>query len=202
MNEETKQCPFCGETILAIAKKCKHCGEFLDESARPVEAPSSEVAKAQKLRVQETDVMTLKLKKAGQLSLTTKKIRGKIKARTEKPDGSRVTAVKDIDILLNLVTGTEVITIGPSNGTVGAFVIFLLGTIGCYYIGQTTLGHWVAGLTFLILLMLCSKNYIFKISVGGNDMEIPMVSSEKKVVNQFVEAVRATKADYELKAGL
>ena len=26
----TKSCPFCAETVLAAAKKCKHCGEFLD----------------------------------------------------------------------------------------------------------------------------------------------------------------------------
>src|SRR4029078_4657685 len=30
--EATKRCPFCGEVILAIAKKCKHCGEFLDRA--------------------------------------------------------------------------------------------------------------------------------------------------------------------------
>jgi hypothetical protein len=28
----TKPCPFCGEAILPVAKKCKHCGEFLDEA--------------------------------------------------------------------------------------------------------------------------------------------------------------------------
>ena len=29
--EETKKCPYCGKEILAVAKKCKHCGEWLDE---------------------------------------------------------------------------------------------------------------------------------------------------------------------------
>ena len=26
---KTSACPWCGEEILAVAKKCKHCGEFL-----------------------------------------------------------------------------------------------------------------------------------------------------------------------------
>ncbi len=37
--KQTKDCPFCGEEILASARKCKHCGEFLDGSTRP--APSA-----------------------------------------------------------------------------------------------------------------------------------------------------------------
>lgn len=32
--KDTKACPFCGEDVLAKAKKCKHCGEFLDEELR------------------------------------------------------------------------------------------------------------------------------------------------------------------------
>ena len=32
--EEKKRCPYCGEEILAVAKKCKHCGEWL-ESKEP-----------------------------------------------------------------------------------------------------------------------------------------------------------------------
>jgi len=32
---ETKQCPYCGEEILATAKKCKHCGEWLTNEQQP-----------------------------------------------------------------------------------------------------------------------------------------------------------------------
>lgn len=31
--EGTKRCPYCGEEILAVAKKCKHCGEWLNREA-------------------------------------------------------------------------------------------------------------------------------------------------------------------------
>lgn len=32
--EPTMRCPFCREEILLAARKCKHCGEFLDENLR------------------------------------------------------------------------------------------------------------------------------------------------------------------------
>lgn len=31
MDKETKRCPYCGEEIMARAKKCRHCGEWLYE---------------------------------------------------------------------------------------------------------------------------------------------------------------------------
>ncbi|MEI8376137.1 MAG: GYF domain-containing protein [Planctomycetota bacterium] len=37
----SRPCPFCGETILVVAKKCKHCGEFLDQGSVAVTKPKT-----------------------------------------------------------------------------------------------------------------------------------------------------------------
>jgi Transposase IS116/IS110/IS902 family len=39
--QETKACPWCGETILAVAKKCKHCGEYIGVTDPAPEQPKT-----------------------------------------------------------------------------------------------------------------------------------------------------------------
>jgi predicted RNA-binding Zn-ribbon protein involved in translation (DUF1610 family) len=43
---QTKRCPYCGESILADAQKCRHCGEYLDASRRQVSAEGNRALEA------------------------------------------------------------------------------------------------------------------------------------------------------------
>ena len=40
---DTKQCPYCGEEILAAAKKCKHCGEWLEKLENDTTSTSEKI---------------------------------------------------------------------------------------------------------------------------------------------------------------
>jgi hypothetical protein len=44
MSPEMKDCPICGESILAVARKCRYCGEYLDAAARPGAPTKSRIA--------------------------------------------------------------------------------------------------------------------------------------------------------------
>lgn len=40
--EKTRNCPYCGEEIMADAKKCRHCGEWLEEEPIPEQSQEAE----------------------------------------------------------------------------------------------------------------------------------------------------------------
>jgi hypothetical protein len=40
MSVATKNCPMCGEQILAVARKCRYCGEYLDPEAKAQNLPN------------------------------------------------------------------------------------------------------------------------------------------------------------------
>lgn len=54
---ELKACAFCGEDVLAVAKKCKHCGETLDVALRAAEEAKREARRGRDRGNQTTQVV-------------------------------------------------------------------------------------------------------------------------------------------------
>lgn len=52
MKKKTKACPFCWEEILAVAKKCKHCGEFIEnKNEETIEENTKQVSGCKKFLI-------------------------------------------------------------------------------------------------------------------------------------------------------
>ncbi len=54
-----KECPFCAELILVAAKKCKHCGEFLDPDKLAPSPPTPTAPPALKVKCSRCSCMIL-----------------------------------------------------------------------------------------------------------------------------------------------
>lgn len=83
---ETKTCPFCGKEILADAKKCKHCGEFLEKKC-PV---CGEWINVKAMKCKHCGSWLNKFAKADyEKSVTTTTVSD---SESEKPDGNDIVA--------------------------------------------------------------------------------------------------------------
>jgi TM2 domain-containing membrane protein YozV len=66
--EANVRCPYCAETISAAARKCKHCGEFLDQALRQERVPTPVIQQPQKAwNPGAAAVLSLVLPGAGQM---------------------------------------------------------------------------------------------------------------------------------------
>ena len=143
------------------------------------------------------ELYRLELGNGEELILTRRKIKGTVRAIVTKPDGSKVTSMRTIDALLDLVTSTEIVTKGVPDSIGGAFVIALIAAGICFWQDFTPWKWYAAGFTALFFICLFYKQYSFRIAIAGSEMEIPFTTGSKEDIMGFVTAVHEAKEVYE-----
>lgn len=86
----TKQCPYCAETILAAAIKCKHCGERIDAPVTPVALPREDAGRqsAQEARAA-TSQTSAENYDADEVAELRRKLEGMTQEGDKSPPASR-----------------------------------------------------------------------------------------------------------------
>lgn len=143
------------------------------------------------------ELYRLELGEEEELILTRRKIKGTVRATVTKSDGSKVTSMRTIDTLLNLVTSTEIVTKGVPDSIGEAFVVALIAAGICFWQDFTPWKWYTSGLAALLFICLFYKQYSFRIAIAGSEMEIPCTTSNKEDVVGFVAAVHEAKEAYE-----
>lgn len=106
---DTRNCPWCAEEILAEAKKCKHCGEFLTDD---VPTPSAKTAVAQDtedVETSEPDVSSTALTPRGRAGRRRGRERRGVKAAVIIMSTAVVTALVlfGVGTLTNVKLGND-----------------------------------------------------------------------------------------------
>lgn len=163
---ETKNCPYCGEEILAVAKKCKHCGEWLTKEK--IDSPNTTQSQSEQ-KQEENDQCT----SANSTEIKPKKIN---KLAIVLP----VVALLIIVLLISLLSssGNKVNIVGTWDGDLSDYISLEKGkSEGAFVFGNCGEPETKVG----------TIAFNFK---SAGQMEIAMLLSFNKLTHEYLVNMR------------
>ena len=157
----------------------------------------------------ETTIATLDMAKSGQLTLTTKHLRGQVLKVIQQPGGAKIRQMEQIDVLLSALGGYSVVDIklrmmrvvmriiGTVIGILGAILwasdLGFLSEIGMY---PTLIGFAIIGVSFLV-----RDQVAMELNIMGGKFAVPLLPNQAEKAREFLTQLQQAKMEYEESVG-
>ena len=156
----------------------------------------------------ETTIATLDMAKSGQLTLTTKHLRGQVLKVISQPGGANVRQMEQVDVLLSALGGYSIVDIklrmtriimriiGTIIGVLGALCWTsdsFLSAIGMY---PTLMGVAVIGISFLV-----RDQVAMELNIMGGKFAVPLLRNQAEKAREFLNQLQQAKTEYEESVG-
>ena len=157
----------------------------------------------------ETTIATLDMAKSGQLTLTTKHLRGQVLKVIQQPGGAKVRQMEQIDVLLSALGGYSVVdiklkvmriimrVIGCGIAVLGVLLwssdLGFLSEIGMY---PTLIGLGIFGVSFLV-----KDQVAMELNIMGGRFAVPLLPNQAEKAREFLNQLQMAKTEYEESVG-
>lgn len=156
----------------------------------------------------ETTIATLDMAKSGQLTLTTKHLRGQVLKVISQPGGAKVRQMEQIDVLLSALGGYSVVDIKLRmvrimmriiGCVIGALGVVCLSSGG--FLGDIGMYLALVGVALFIGSFFVRDQVAMELNIMGGKFAVPLLPNQAEKAREFLSQLQMAKTEYEESVG-